>query len=777
MGLLDLVASLSFRDGFSQPFDKLYKAQQQAGAGFDRLDHASRQAENALERSSGVASTVGSAFRGLNTVAGALGLSLGGLSLAMGARLAIDLGNLGIQAQTTERAFNNVMESVGANVGLLDDLRAAAGGTVGDVELMTQANVALAGASGELGREMAAALPRLLEAARAASTLNPVMGDTAFMYQSLITGIKRGSPLLIDNTGIVMKEGEAYDNFARSIGKSADELTSTERSLAILKATLAGSDRLIAQAGDAMNDASVSASRLKTAWQELKTTIGEGLAAPVGGLQNSLADTMNQVNSIISSDAIDRQMAMIKGLEQELADLNAMPINPGGVLGGADSARAFVSIEEKRQAIAALREQIDRLSVAAGRQMQAENAGALATANAARLVREYADSTIGATSGTQQMDSATRQAVGGMVALAQAAGKTGDVLQWVRNVMQATQSVSAGKTFLGGVDVLSQQQYINLTNSRVALEKGLAAQVAARVTTQQKADYQLAAFDNRIQNYVTTQRNAQRVTVESTKATKDYSTALSSVADTAQDATQAAQAAFDKLSGVIGTQLRSSFTLDSLAPELIADETRVDEHYRRLAAIAVRGQSEIEQHQADWADTIAQIPESVRAAGVGAMQAWARDKVQAYSRGLDYALIDKETIKAQTRQQMQAEMLREQVIQEIAAEMNNVPLDTIRQATGGTALGAPMATGVLTGYKDSLNGDMMVQATTQALNDATTTQAPLLQAVGGGIGKQVIGGILAAMRTGAPDIINTLAEAIAPSVVKQMQMQARRVGA
>ncbi len=89
---------------------------------------------------------------------------------------------------------------------------------------MQQANTALAGSSGQLATEMGAALPKLLEAARAAAKLNPAYGDAEFMFQSLVGGIKRGTPLLIDNTGIVLKVGEATEAYAKSIGKSVTEL-------------------------------------------------------------------------------------------------------------------------------------------------------------------------------------------------------------------------------------------------------------------------------------------------------------------------------------------------------------------------------------------------------------------------------------------------------------------------------------------------------------------------------------------------------------------------
>ena len=68
--------------------------------------------------------------------------------------------------------------------------------------------------------------------ARRRGMLNPSMGGTAFMTQSLITGIKRGSPMLIDNTGITLKLGRPR-SIRQERRKSVNELAAQERSIAI----------------------------------------------------------------------------------------------------------------------------------------------------------------------------------------------------------------------------------------------------------------------------------------------------------------------------------------------------------------------------------------------------------------------------------------------------------------------------------------------------------------------------------------------------------------
>ena len=180
MGLADFTNSIVTKDQFSQTFNKFDRSVQGSARGLDKMG--------------GILSGggLGMLFGGAAGVAGVAAIT----------KTAFALGDLGAQSLTTKSSFESLMRSVGLSTQLLDQLKEASGGTITELTLMQQANTALAGASGQLATEMGAALPKLLEAARAAAKLNPAYGDAQFMFQSLVGGIKRGTPLLIDNTGI-----------------------------------------------------------------------------------------------------------------------------------------------------------------------------------------------------------------------------------------------------------------------------------------------------------------------------------------------------------------------------------------------------------------------------------------------------------------------------------------------------------------------------------------------------------------------------------------------
>lgn len=187
-----------------------------------------------------------------------------------------DFGLLGAQAVQVARSFETMTRSVGATPALLAELRAAARGTITDLDLMRTAQTALIGLTGQFGNEMSQALPRLLAIARAANIANPALGDTAFLFQSLVIGLKRLSPRLIDNTGLQLRMGEAYRRLAEQLGKSTEELSSEEQQLALLNATLEAGDRLIDQLGGSTESATDVFMQFKTAAQNVWNELAEG---------------------------------------------------------------------------------------------------------------------------------------------------------------------------------------------------------------------------------------------------------------------------------------------------------------------------------------------------------------------------------------------------------------------------------------------------------------------------------------------------------------------
>lgn len=216
---------------------------------------------------------------------GAAALAAVGLSIAF-----VKLGERGAALVPLAQSFDNLTASVGVSSrALLVDLRKAANGTVSDFDLIKRANLALVGTSGEFGKQFGQKLPQVLAAARAAAKATGQ--DVDFLFQSLVSGIKRASPRLIDNTGIVLKLSEANQTLAKSLGKSVDQLTEEEKQIAVLNATVDAGQNLISSLGDATEN---NAEKLARS-QATITNIFDTLAVAVQPAFGTVLDIVNRV--------------------------------------------------------------------------------------------------------------------------------------------------------------------------------------------------------------------------------------------------------------------------------------------------------------------------------------------------------------------------------------------------------------------------------------------------------------------------------------------------
>jgi len=608
MALADFTNSIVTKDGFSNTFKKFDASVQGSARGLDKL---------------------GGVMSG-----GGLGMLFGGTAVIAGAaaigKATWELAELGAQSLTTKGSFESLMRSVGQSTGLLDELKTAAGGTVTEMKLMQLTNTALAGSTGQLSTEMAGALPKLLEAGRAAALLNPSLGDAEFMFQSLITGIKRGSPMLIDNTGITLKLGEATEAYAASLGKSSEELTSQERSIAILRATLASADTLIQQAGGNLNSMTSDIQSATVAVEELKTAFGELAAPAVAGIAGPFADVLDSARITLFGSEIEKARDKVDTLwasQQKIADSDL----PQWLKDAYMAAERFTS-------------------GGVGPALVALQAMQAPLQNARRLTSEYgstatvAAAQIGTLTFSLRQAKEAAQGLGGSLGGLPAEYKAGlnNAFGQVYGMGSAIPESEANAMYSGYAKQYAQLELDKTTISR-------------QEYTRRKADLD-AALNEQIGSY------------------RKFSSDVGGIATDMSD----------DLKSKIGSALTPTFDLSSLTGGLLGGlgGDTFDEAYKRLAAVALRPQEELAKHAGDWAGTFEQAgltgltPEEAAAR--------ARELVEAYSKGLDFSLIDREAIKDQVRQAIKAEEIYNTIVDEIYAEMGK---DKTKLADAGTSIG------------------------------------------------------------------------------------------
>lgn len=265
---------------------------------------------------------------------GAMATSMLGELYNAGQRL-FEFGKLGATVEQTSASFNRLGMDLGA-------MRSAVGGTVDDMTLMSSALTLSAGASEELQGAFAGASGDLLRIAKAASALNPTLGDTTYMYESLALGIKRGSPMILDNLGLTISVSKANADYAKTLGISADALTEEQKKIALLNATLEAGNRLIEQNGGNVDSATDGFVRLEAAATNLTNSMAQ-VASASGGF----FDNLGQGVQGIANWQTALNMAREQGLNPFAAQLEVVREALGAENTVFDEMRA--SQEEQRQ--------------------------------------------------------------------------------------------------------------------------------------------------------------------------------------------------------------------------------------------------------------------------------------------------------------------------------------------------------------------------------------------------------------------------------------------
>lgn len=287
----------------------LYSRLELSTDGFQRgIEQAERQAQK-------FSKSAGGSFSGFaRTALGALGLGTGVAGAVMALRKAMDFGREGENLRNLGRSFELMAERAGkAADEVLADMQRMSQGMMSEAELMQRYNQTALLA----GPEMAAESGRMLRIAMASAAAG--MGDLNYLMESLTLGIGRQSKIIIDNLGYTLDLASVYDTYARSLGKTADALTDTEKKMAIL-------NEVERQAEDRMGDldkvaqdlAGKGFAQLQAAWSDwvdyLKTVASPTLDMIAGKVASIFRGAtpgtdeyiMRHINQRLDPGAIDQ---------------------------------------------------------------------------------------------------------------------------------------------------------------------------------------------------------------------------------------------------------------------------------------------------------------------------------------------------------------------------------------------------------------------------------------------------------------------------------------
>uniref|UniRef100_A0A6M3L041 Putative tail tape measure protein n=2 Tax=viral metagenome TaxID=1070528 RepID=A0A6M3L041_9ZZZZ len=174
-----------------------------------------------------------------------------------------------MEVESTRAAFESLAKSNGqAASDILDALQKASAGTITNSDLMLAANRAMVLGVAKNSDQFTS----LMEIARDRAKTMGISVTQAF--NDIVTGIGRGSPLILDNLGLVINATEANEIYAKTIGKSVSDLSEAEKQQALLNAVLEQGQKSLDKTSQATMTASEQFQAAKASVTNLTDQIG-----------------------------------------------------------------------------------------------------------------------------------------------------------------------------------------------------------------------------------------------------------------------------------------------------------------------------------------------------------------------------------------------------------------------------------------------------------------------------------------------------------------------
>lgn len=256
------------------------------------LEGSLRGAKGLVSRFSGSVKRIGGlALKGM---AVGLGAAAAGTTALAGAaaKLAIDAAPL----EQVEAAFEGLAESAGRGKDeMLAALQESSAGMISNRDLMLSFNEAAQLVSVDFASKLPDAMDALGKVSAATGK------DLNFLLDSLVVGVGRLSPMILDNLGITVDLSEAYEDWARSQGVADSELSGFVKTMTKAQQQEALMDQVLTRLADntaAMPDITGSAAAgiasLGATFQNAKDSIGKAFVPALGTILEAITPLIDK---------------------------------------------------------------------------------------------------------------------------------------------------------------------------------------------------------------------------------------------------------------------------------------------------------------------------------------------------------------------------------------------------------------------------------------------------------------------------------------------------
>lgn len=244
-------------------------------------DKASKEISGIGKSISGLKGVAGAALAGVGVAAAAAAAAVGAVGVAMG-KLAVDA----LPLQGIEGAFTGI---TGDAEGMLAALQKGSQGMITNRDLMMSYNTA----AQLVGKQFADQLPDAMNyLTKVASATGQDMG---YMMDSLVKGVGRLSPMILDNLGIQVSLEEATARAAEMFGVEADELDKAQQQAGMMDVVLEKLKTNTASMPEVAGTAAQQWAALGVTFQNTKDSIGLALIPALQSIMESLSGLINNM--------------------------------------------------------------------------------------------------------------------------------------------------------------------------------------------------------------------------------------------------------------------------------------------------------------------------------------------------------------------------------------------------------------------------------------------------------------------------------------------------
>lgn len=404
----------------------------EVGIRLTATDRATGTIEQVRKSLGGLDGAAGLATKGMAGLAGAFGA---GMVLQFGQQIVgagVEMARMAGQAEQVAGSMQGLAASFGqSGDAMLEALKRASNGTIAEYDLMLGANKAMM-----LG--VATNADQLEGIMKVALSRGAAMGlSTTQAFDNLVTGLGRGSALILDNLGITMQSlRAAEETYAASLGKTTEALSDQEKKQAMVNAVLKEAESVDLSNVDGM---AASFAQAQAAVADMKASLGELFGPAMVAGANAITAAVNELKEFseaASADDLTRAQAdaaeiaaQINVLERQRLDVVREIAGYKSEMAGAAERSDFLGMDNLRGTMALAEEALRAIDAElAGLQGQFGETTGTADRLAAALVGLNAQAMAGGY-GWQGLQNALAGATGAAGSTAAAAGTLTSALQ------------------------------------------------------------------------------------------------------------------------------------------------------------------------------------------------------------------------------------------------------------------------------------------------------------------------------------------------------------